>query len=445
MKRTMPFFYALPVSLLALMLLAGGLRSNVSAAEYSGTFEGCEAMDGADQCLLVTEDAKQLFLIGNAARVSAVLQNTPNNLIDILKTSQTGRRITVYGTVNEFGELTDVTNVVFQDAPPLSGEGLDGRAKIRGRFAGCEQKMDIMDCSVAGDDGNTYFVNAPIGQASTIFTNTPKTVFDAIHPAGWNGRMVVIEGEIDAESQQFSSVYNIYLDEAAASPQTQTAQPSRGNAQSLGNLAGEPGRPGHIDAALPWGNKIVFFMGPDVTLYDKGSQAVDSGFPVPIGPDFGPRGVPGWDRDFDAAINWGNGKLYVFKGSQYMRYDIANDACDPGYPKPINNKTWPGLWTSGIDAVVNWGNGKAYFFKGGEYIRYSIADDRADPGYPKKITGKTWPGLWTSGIDAVVNWGDGRAYFFKGREYIRYSIARDQADQGFPVDVNSGIFQGLLQ
>ena len=242
MKRTMPFFYALPVSLLALMLLAGGLRSNVSAAEYSGTFEGCEAMDGADQCLLVTEDAKQLFLIGNAARVSAVLQNTPNNLIDILKTSQTGRRITVYGTVNEFGELTDVTNVVFQDAPPLSGEGLDRRAKIRGRFAGCEQKMDIMDCSVAGDDGNTYFVNAPIGQASTIFTNTPKTVFDAIHPAGWNGRMVVIEGEIDAESQQFSSVYNIYLDEAAAAPQTQTAQPSRGNAQSLGNLAGEPGR-----------------------------------------------------------------------------------------------------------------------------------------------------------------------------------------------------------
>jgi hypothetical protein len=43
---------------------------------------------------------------------------------------------------------------------------------------------------------------------------------------------------------------------------------------------------------------------------------------------------------------------------------------------------------------VNWGDGKAYFFLGdGRYIRYDIAADRADPGYPKKIDGANWPGL----------------------------------------------------
>ncbi len=96
----------------------------------------------------------------------------------------------------------------------------------------------------------------------------------------------------------------------------------------------------------------------------------------------------------------------------YIRYDIKADRSDPGYPKGINQSRWPGLWKSGIDAAINWGNGKAYFFKGNEYIRYDIKADRSDPGYPKKITQSRWPGLWKSGTDAATNWGTGKAYFF---------------------------------
>ncbi len=93
-------------------------------------------------------------------------------------------------------------------------------------------------------------------------------------------------------------------------------------------------------------------------------------------------------------MNWGDGKIFFFKGSQYLRYDIAKKRVDAGYPKPIDNRNWPGLiWTSGIDDVINWGNGKAYFFKAYEYIRYDIVEDRADPGYPKPVNRQTWPGL----------------------------------------------------
>ncbi|MDD5169394.1 MAG: hemopexin repeat-containing protein [Syntrophales bacterium] len=159
------------------------------------------------------------------------------------------------------------------------------------------------------------------------------------------------------------------------------------------------------------------------------------------------------EKVVEAAVNWGDGKAYIFKGDQYLRYSLRSDMDDsllgdkpdPGYPKPINDKTWPGLNWSHIDAVVNWGNGKAYFFKGGEYIRYDVHADRADPGYPKAINEKTWPGMiWTKGIDAVVNWGNGKAFFFKDGQYIRYDIKSDSADWGFPKPIDEETWPGLV-
>ena len=128
----------------------------------------------------------------------------------------------------------------------------------------------------------------------------------------------------------------------------------------------------------------------------------------------------------DAAVRFDNRKQYLFFGSQYARYDMDRNACDPGYPKPIAGG-WPGLpWTADIDAAVAY-NGKAYFFKGAEYVRYDIAGDRADPGYPKSIAAG-WPGVpFQTGIDAAVNTGDGRVLLFKGELAIAYDIASERA------------------
>ncbi len=192
------------------------------------------------------------------------------------------------------------------------------------------------------------------------------------------------------------------------------------------------------DASAAW-----FFWGSKYLRYNITADRADSGYPKRIDAQTWPGLV--WTDGIDAAVNLGNGKLYFFKNDQYLRFDIATDRADPGYPKRIDALNWPGLiWTDGIDAAVNMGNGKLCFFKKGQYLRYDIAADRADPGYPKRIDAQTWPGLiWTDGVEAAVNLGNGKLYFFKNGQYLRYDIAADRADPGYPKRIDEQTWPGL--
>jgi len=206
-----------------------------------------------------------------------------------------------------------------------------------------------------------------------------------------------------------------------------------------------------MGAGANWGNgKVYFFKGDRYIRYtakpdmeeDLMGYRADPGYPKPIDEKNWP-GIP-W-KNIDAVVVMDNGKACFFKGGEFIQYDIQADRADQGFPQPINEQTWPGLvWTDGIDAAVNWGNGKIFFFKGNKYLRYDITKKSVDSGYPKVIDGRTWPGMiWTSGIDDVVNWGNGKAYFFKEYEYIRYDILEDRADPGYPKPVNRQTWPGL--
>jgi hypothetical protein len=149
---------------------------------------------------------------------------------------------------------------------------------------------------------------------------------------------------------------------------------------------------GAVDAAVmsPSGAKAYFFRGTRYARYDVAADRVDAGYPVETAPSW--HGL--WGTDLDAAVQWPNGKLYFFQGPEYMRYDFEDDQVDAGYPLPIAGM-WHGLepFSDGIDAAFVTPNGqKAYFFRGDYYIRYDVALDRADPGYPLRIE-DYWHGL----------------------------------------------------
>jgi hypothetical protein len=186
--------------------------------------------------------------------------------------------------------------------------------------------------------------------------------------------------------------------------------------------------------------RIYFFKGGLWFEYDPraGTDRVVKG-PVPIGDRFA-----GLDAAFaggiDAAVNWGDGFVYLFKGNRYWKYDALRERVDTVAPRKIS-EGWPTLpadFAAGIDAAFNSGSGRAYFFKGDRYVRYDVENDRVDapdPGtspYPRRIADANgWRGLsaaFHTGIDAAVNSGDGKVYFFKGGEYARLSFASRSVD-----------------
>jgi len=196
-----------------------------------------------------------------------------------------------------------------------------------------------------------------------------------------------------------------------------------------------------VDGEGPFAGKAYMFRGDRYLRYDWADDLPDPGYPRKI--TDGWHGLPaGFTSDFDAALNGQKqfgGKLYLFKGDRYIRYDWATDRTDPGYPRSIA-ANWPGLpagFTSGFDAAVGGQGpfaGKAYFFKGNQYIRYDWAADRTDPGYPKSFP-LMWPGLapaFTTNIQAALNGQKqfaGKLYFFRGGDY---DWAADRGDPGYP-------------
>jgi hypothetical protein len=181
--------------------------------------------------------------------------------------------------------------------------------------------------------------------------------------------------------------------------------------------------------ALPNG-KAYIFQDPTYRRYDNASGLKEQGnlSTSDNWPGLRPQAA-------DAAIYYGFGKAYFFYGDEYVRYELGSNGPEgveadylPPNPPFKTTDHWSGLGAARIDAALNWGNGKLYFFRGPDYLRYDITLDRVDPGYPKPITAG-WQGVWTDGVDAALYQGGSFAYFFKGSEFRRFNVDIDNVDK----------------
>lgn len=138
-----------------------------------------------------------------------------------------------------------------------------------------------------------------------------------------------------------------------------------------------------------------------VWRYAPGERNPDRGYPRPITKEF-----PGvFPRRIDAAFIDPTGTLLLFRGAEYIRYDLTRNRPLLGFPRRYA-EDWPGVFPDRIDAAVHWGPDLVYLFQGDAYTSFSPRLARALPGYPKPSAGN-WPGLNGGPIRAALRLPDG--------------------------------------
>ena len=151
----------------------------------------------------------------------------------------------------------------------------------------------------------------------------------------------------------------------------------------------------------------------------------------------------GTEQNIHAGLHYTYEINYLFNknSSAYVRYDLAKDHATPGSPHAITYG-WPGQGMfANIDAACKVGssNSDVYLFSGSQYIRYDMVLNRIVPGnnYPANIIGSFNGNGMFSSVDAAFSKGDDRIYLFKGNQYITYDMGLDQIASGnYPANIN---------
>ena len=118
------------------------------------------------------------------------------------------------------------------------------------------------------------------------------------------------------------------------------------------------------------------------------SPAISNGYPASLQAGWGVSSD--FSIGFDSSVQLPNGLTYVTKKDSFVKYsDNSASSVNSGYPKKLDSGEWgnlPGNFKSGFDAMTVFQNKKLYVFKGSQYIRYSHFPS-IDSRYPLPIKG----------------------------------------------------------
>lgn len=208
-----------------------------------------------------------------------------------------------------------------------------------------------------------------------------------------------------------------------------------------------------IDAALDWRpTRAQYFRSDDqYVAYAKATDRAFSGYPKPVN-NQNWKGLESVASLITAAFKKNDGTSYFFlTDGRYINYNNILDKVRDGYPLPINEQTWSGLgaYATEISASLKWNGDKVYFFlNDGRYLRFDLSRDEVDPGYPKPVNNDSWPGMAGLGtkIVAAHKWDNHRAYFFlDDNTYVRYNITEDRSEPDYPAVINQQTWPGLMK
>ncbi|MCC3773259.1 cell surface protein [Streptomyces sp. UNOB3_S3] len=130
--------------------------------------------------------------------------------------------------------------------------------------------------------------------------------------------------------------------------------------------------------------------------------------------------------------------VYMIRGGWAVQYDAASTA--PPRRGTTLRELWPQLpatYLGGVDATCSTDTQRVYFFKGSTCVLYDIAKNEPVGGAAPVQIGDKFPGLrngapdFTQGVDAGMAASDGTVYLFRGGQFVNYDLDGDEVlEQG---------------
>ncbi|XP_071093401.1 matrix metalloproteinase-19-like [Haliotis cracherodii] len=170
------------------------------------------------------------------------------------------------------------------------------------------------------------------------------------------------------------------------------------------------------DIIVAHDGKTYAFRGSKI--YRLTNRGVSRGFPRPRNRVF--RGAPSSPGAvvYDRRLR----KTFFFKGGRYWRFTAYRK--DQGFPKRL-----PSAFRN-PKAALQWRDGRIYLFKSSTYTAWTETLTRASSGYPRATT-QFWRGLRPD-IEAAFQYTDGETYFFKGNVYWKFDSYYGRVEAGYP-------------
>lgn len=200
-----------------------------------------------------------------------------------------------------------------------------------------------------------------------------------------------------------------------------------------------------------WSDSRAYFFSGSQTYsrYNFTLNRVDAGYPAATTESAWP-GLAAYLGQVGAMFSESSSVGHVFlRDGRWLRYDKVADRA--AAPVAVGANNWPGLapYAGAIRAAVRWTSTspRVYFFlEDGRYLRYDLSKAAVDAGYPRAVDNTTWPGLGPYARDLIgaVRRDDTTIHFFlSGSRFVKYSVTNDAALPGYPQPVNPSTWPGL--
>ena len=185
-----------------------------------------------------------------------------------------------------------------------------------------------------------------------------------------------------------------------------------------------------IDTGFVWGkNNSIYLFEKDQFWKVKDTLDVEKSSPIE---SFWGKNINNIDALF---TNPSDSETYLFKGSQFYKYDYEKENVSPGYPKYIKN-VWKGV-PDNLDAIYASKDKKVYFIKGKYYYTW---DSKKKEASTAKQLDKKWEGC-PSNINAMFYYPKtDKTYIIQS--YNVYTVNNRKVDVKNPIPINK-MFKGL--